>query len=103
MSAPLLVARNLSKTRRDSERSFKVTLPDLVLVPGARLALAGENGSGKSTLLALLALATGPDRSERFDFAGTDIAAAWSRGDQRRLAALRAGAYLPQRDGCSTF
>ena len=110
MSLPVLRIEGLRKTRRDSERSFTLDLPDLSLVGGDRLALVGASGSGKSTLISLLALAAAPDRAAGFrvwnrDGAALDVTAAWQRGDQGGLTAARAGliAYVPQRGGLMEF
>lgn len=97
--------RGLSKSRRDTERHFRVCLPHLLMATGDRVALVGESGSGKSTLLSLLALATQPDDAAEFRFGDADIGAAWRNDDIARLEDLRARsiAYLPQRDGLIEF
>lgn len=74
--------------------SFRLSIPQLDILPGAKLAFVGESGSGKSTLLELLAMILRPTTSDSFRFRpgqdeGYDIAAAWQEGDRDLLADLR--------------
>jgi putative ABC transport system ATP-binding protein len=74
---------------------FRLSIPQLDIMPGAKLAFVGESGSGKSTLLELLAMILRPTASDSFlfqpepDGEGYDIAAAWEAGDRDLLAGLR--------------
>ena len=62
----------------------------LALGAGSRTALVGPSGCGKSTALDLLAATLRPDRAERLDVAGGDLAARWRAGDIAALTAWRA-------------
>ena len=74
---------------------FVLEIPELDIVPGAKLAFIGESGSGKSTLLELLAMILRPDSSDQFTFRPRtqdrthDVAAAWKAADVDLLADLR--------------
>lgn len=74
---------------------FRLSVPQLDISPGAKLALVGESGSGKSTLLELLAMILRPTQSTGFAFTPLegesthDIAAAWQTGNANHLSDLR--------------
>jgi putative ABC transport system ATP-binding protein len=101
VSAPLLVAEGLARTRREGGARFTLTVPSLTLHAAERVALVGPSGSGKSTLLLLLALALAPGAATRFTLAGEDVGALWRSGAEARLAGLRARAIgiVPQAGG----
>lgn len=74
---------------------FRLSVPQLDIPSGAKLAFVGESGSGKSTLLELLAMILRPTRSETFDFRPVidgeshNIVAAWDSADADYLSELR--------------
>lgn len=74
---------------------FRLEIPRLDIVRGAKIAFVGESGSGKSTLLELLAMILRPTESGRFTFRPDaqgrqyDIAAAWRAVDVDQLSDLR--------------
>lgn len=114
---PLLALRDVVARRGTGAEGFRLTVPELTLERGGRLALLGASGSGKSTLLEMLALAAPPHSAGFFHFApeagapeagapeagALDVSAAWARGG-RSLDGWRArqvgyvvqtGALLP--------
>lgn len=74
---------------------FRLDIPRLDIMRGAKLAFVGESGSGKSTLLELLAMILRPTESSEFTFSPQpndgkhDIAAAWQCADVNALSDLR--------------
>lgn len=74
---------------------FRLDIPRLDILRGAKLAFVGESGSGKSTLLELLAMILRPTESREFSFcpqpddSAHDIAAAWQSADVNALGDLR--------------
>ena len=74
---------------------FRLDVPRLDIVQGAKVAFIGESGSGKSTLLELLAMILRPTESGRFTFCPNqqgetlDIAGAWGCNDVDQLSDLR--------------
>ena len=50
------------------EHGFELTVPELIIRQGEKVALVGFSGCGKSTLLDLLAMILQPDRAEEFLF-----------------------------------
>lgn len=101
MKGALLVLEGVRRTRREGVARFTLSVPSLAVAEGERLALLGPSGSGKSTLLLLLALALAPDAAARFTLRGEDVAALWQRGEEGRLAWLRARrvGIVPQTGG----
>ena len=74
---------------------FRLDVPRLDILRGAKIAFVGESGSGKSTLLELLAMILRPTESSGFTFRPDaqdrkyDIAAAWESADVDELSDLR--------------
>jgi putative ABC transport system ATP-binding protein len=97
----LLILEGVRRMRREGAARFTLSVPSLAVAEGERLALVGPSGSGKSTLLLLLALALAPDTALRFTLGGEDVAALWRRGEEGRLAWLRARriGIVPQTGG----
>jgi putative ABC transport system ATP-binding protein len=76
------------------EHGFELTVPELTIRQGEKVALVGFSGCGKSTLLDLLAMILRPDQSTEFSFftAGDeclDVAGTWKRKNLDCLARAR--------------
>ena len=85
---------------------FLLTVPELRLAPGDRIAVCGPSGCGKSMLIEFLALLVRPERIGRFMLSDVgDLAPPLSEGRLDSLAGLRAGVigYAPQSGGVLPF
>jgi putative ABC transport system ATP-binding protein len=76
------------------EHGFILTIPNLTIYKGEKVALVGISGCGKSTLLDLLAMVLRPDNAEEFAFFAAqgemlDIMNAWRYRDLDKLAYAR--------------
>ena len=76
------------------EHGFELTVPELTIRQGEKVALVGFSGCGKSTLLDLLAMILQPDSAAEFTFFGTedkrlDVAHTWKRKNLDGLARAR--------------
>jgi len=65
-SPTILECRGMTKRLANGERRFSLTLSRLRAESGMPIAIIGETGSGKTTLMDILALASKPDKVERF-------------------------------------
>lgn len=86
----MLRIENMSIER--GSQGFQVSLPSLTLHRGEVVAITGPSGCGKSTLLEMIGLILAPARLQTFTLGddALDIAACLQRGEQSRLADLRA-------------
>jgi len=76
------------------DQGFVLTVPELTILRGDKLALVGFSGCGKSTLLDLLAMVLRPDSAAAFSFytsgeARLDVHDAWRRKNLDLLARAR--------------
>ncbi len=76
------------------EYGFTLTVPELIIQRGEKVALVGFSGCGKSTLLDLLAMVLRPDKAEEFMFftekgQGLNIMHAWRHKTMDSLAHAR--------------
>ena len=76
------------------EQGFTLTVPELIIRRGEKIALVGVSGCGKSTLLDLLAMVLRPDEAGRFDFfpqngEALNVMDAWQHRRLGRLAQTR--------------
>jgi len=92
------------------EDGFELTVPELTIRQGEKVALVGFSGCGKSTLLDLLAMILQPDSAAEFAFYAAedkrlDVADTWKRKNLDRLARtrLRYIGYVLQTGGLLPF
>ena len=92
---PIYQLRDVAKQRRSEGVGFRLTVPNLEIVQGEKIALIGESGCGKSTLLDMLAFILQPSGAGAFSFRPVgesepvDVAGEWDRRRQNRLGDLR--------------
>ena len=92
------------------EQGFTLTVPELVIHRGEKIALVGFSGCGKSTLLDLLAMVLRPDEAGQFVFffqkgEELNVMAAWQRRrlDSMAHARMRHIGYVLQTGGLFPF
>ena len=92
------------------EQGFDLTVPELTIRRGEKVALVGFSGCGKSTLLDLLAMVLRPDNADEFTFVTLDqkrlnVAEAWRQKNKNKLAQtrLRFIGYVLQTGGLLPF
>jgi peptide/nickel transport system ATP-binding protein len=89
-SAPVLRARNLSKTFHVSGAPLRaVDDVSLELASGETLGLVGESGSGKTTLARLMLGLLAPDASSALELDGAPLAARVTRRSDEQLKSLQ--------------
>jgi putative ABC transport system ATP-binding protein len=76
------------------EQGFDLTVPELTIRRGEKVALVGFSGCGKSTLLDLLAMVLRPDNADEFTFGALEqkrlnVAEAWRQKKKNKLAQTR--------------
>ena len=110
MTEPLLVCRDLLVCKLAGGRAFQLTVPQLRIFPGDKIALVGASGCGKSTLLDLLSMILPPESAAEFRFAPghgpeLDILGAFRRGALDALAGFRKRymGYILQTGGLLPF
>ena len=94
----------------DGTAGFTLTVPELVVGQGEKVALVGYSGCGKSTLLDLLAMILQPDSAGAFTFkmgaeGVLDVGEAWRSSDIDGLARarMRRIGYVLQTGGLLPF
>ena len=108
---PIVQIEGLTLSRFDGGWRFSLTIPNLEISSGERIALCGDNGSGKSTLIELIALALAPADPGSYRLhapgndEGVDVQVLWRRGDEGRLTELRRDlfGYIQQVGGLLEF
>lgn len=87
--------RQVSKRYEAGGTTFQLSVPELDIPRGSKLAIIGESGSGKSTLLELLTMLLRPSDCDQFLFTpvegepGHDIRSLWNNQAADTLADLR--------------
>lgn len=86
--------RNVVKQWRSPGTTFTLSVPDLHIRSGEKIAFVGQSGCGKSTLLHLLAMTLRPNAAEMFSFTPpdsltVDICSIWNKQKIDQLAFYR--------------
>jgi putative ABC transport system ATP-binding protein len=93
MSAPILIARNLSKIyRRGAEEVRAVDGVSFEARPGEVIAMVGPSGSGKTTLLNMAGCLDNPD-SGTLEAGGRQVFGGAKKLSERELTAVRRGLF----------
>jgi putative ABC transport system ATP-binding protein len=90
---PVFHLRDVTKAW-PGQNDFVLTIPELAVGRGEKIAIVGYSGCGKSTLLDLLALVLRPEAAGRFLFYSDpdqplDVDRCWKEDDMNRLARSR--------------
>lgn len=101
----------ISKSRESDGNGFRLSVPNLKVSKGEKIALIGESGCGKTTLLDMLALISRPSDSDQFLFTADrhettfEINALWQNRQLNRIADLRRQhiGYVMQTGGLLPF
>ena len=99
-SSILFDLRETKKNRESEGAAFRLSIPNLQIIQGEKIALIGDSGSGKSTLLDMLALLSRPSSCTRFSFCPVkttksnetelvDVGMQWRKGRINYMTALR--------------
>ncbi len=89
MSAPILIAENITKSfTQDGTPTQALKGVSVSVAPAEFVSIVGRSGSGKSTLLSVLSTLLRPD-SGTLSYAGTDLA----RASERDIDQLRHGDF----------
>lgn len=114
MEKPLIDIAGLRAERLESDRRFRLSVPEFRLEAGDRVAVIGPSGSGKSTFLETVACTRAPKAGGRFlarvtrdgsAQAEVDVADAWTAARENALTRLRAEmfGYVHQTGGLLEF
>ncbi|MCF6231877.1 MAG: ATP-binding cassette domain-containing protein [Rhodobacteraceae bacterium] len=105
-----LILTNGLVTLQDGDRTFRLEIKALTLVPGRAVALTGASGSGKTLMLELLGLLRAPGPGTCYEWrahgALRDLAGLWQDGPRAAALAHQRGAlfgFIPQSGGLLPF
>ncbi len=91
-------------------QGFSLTIPELTIRFGEKVALVGYSGCGKSTLLDLLAMILKPTQAQKFTFCPNqedqiDVTSAWKNKKVNKMARIRMQhlGYILQTGGLLPF
>lgn len=95
---------------QDGDRTFRLEIRELTLIPGRAVALTGASGSGKTLMLELLGLLRAPGKGTGYEWRAQDsfcdLADLWQLGPRNAVLAHQRGAlfgFIPQSGGLLPF
>ncbi len=103
--------QHIEKNRASEGAAFHLSVPNLSIGRGEKIALIGESGCGKSTLLDMLAFISRPSKSSLFLFSpdttqgSVDVNQKWKSNQLNKIAHLRKQhiGYVMQTGGLLPF